>query len=276
MNSGRLSRAKGARSASFRTLATHISIQWIWTGYPKSTIHQQLRERPDLGSIWLPSFDQLVSSLLQIKFDRAIMTGEELTCDYNFHPFNQKNVQGCYCGEPQCRGFIAPKQKQEGRRTEEEENQRPKFFKKRSKRKIVEAVGQVLGKVAKKPKTDTHNVPDSEAKTRASATAQDTDERAHPPRREGSLTFATAINTNMPDLHVRQLYDHNRPFMKHQNVRSSTTPNTSALTSSLTTVESTCTATITFSFYLMIEMPLCGYKHGRCLHVSQREAAASS
>src|SRR4029434_1399769 len=41
--------------------------------------------------------------------DRPIMTGEELTYDYNFDPFSAKNVQKCLCGEPNCRGVLGPK-----------------------------------------------------------------------------------------------------------------------------------------------------------------------
>lgn len=41
--------------------------------------------------------------------DRPIMTGEELTYDYNFDPFSAKNVQKCLCGADNCRGFLGPK-----------------------------------------------------------------------------------------------------------------------------------------------------------------------
>ncbi|EGR50011.1 uncharacterized protein TRIREDRAFT_59359, partial [Trichoderma reesei QM6a] len=43
--------------------------------------------------------------------DRPIMTGEELTYDYNFDPFSAKNVQKCLCGSPNCRGVLGPKPK---------------------------------------------------------------------------------------------------------------------------------------------------------------------
>ncbi|KAI1101442.1 SET domain-containing protein [Jackrogersella minutella] len=42
--------------------------------------------------------------------DRPIMTGEELTYDYNFDPFSAKNVQKCLCGSANCRGVLGPKQ----------------------------------------------------------------------------------------------------------------------------------------------------------------------
>lgn len=43
--------------------------------------------------------------------DKPIMTGEELTYDYNFDPFSAKNVQKCLCGQPNCRGVLGPKPK---------------------------------------------------------------------------------------------------------------------------------------------------------------------
>ncbi|KAF1947244.1 SET domain-containing protein [Clathrospora elynae] len=42
---------------------------------------------------------------------RGIMTGEELTYDYNFDPFSQKNIQECRCGTETCRGVLGPKPK---------------------------------------------------------------------------------------------------------------------------------------------------------------------
>ena len=44
--------------------------------------------------------------------DRGIMTGEELTYDYNFDPFSAKNVQECRCGAEGCRGVLGPKPKE--------------------------------------------------------------------------------------------------------------------------------------------------------------------
>ncbi|MCJ1288424.1 hypothetical protein MMC26_007781 [Xylographa opegraphella] len=39
----------------------------------------------------------------------GVMTGEELTYDYNFDPFSSKNIQKCRCGTPTCRGVLGPK-----------------------------------------------------------------------------------------------------------------------------------------------------------------------
>ncbi|EFR02558.1 SUV39H [Nannizzia gypsea CBS 118893] len=43
--------------------------------------------------------------------DNGIMTGEELTYDYNFDPYSNKNVQECRCGTPSCRGVLGPRPK---------------------------------------------------------------------------------------------------------------------------------------------------------------------
>lgn len=72
--------------------------------------------------------------------DGPIMTGDELTYDYNFDPFSAKNVQECRCGSDNCRGVLGPKPKD------------PKFLKdaikdtvkatvKAGKRKLKELLG---------------------------------------------------------------------------------------------------------------------------------------
>jgi histone-lysine N-methyltransferase ASH1L len=43
--------------------------------------------------------------------DNPIMSGEELTYDYNFDPFSAKNVQECRCGAETCRGVLGPRPK---------------------------------------------------------------------------------------------------------------------------------------------------------------------
>lgn len=43
--------------------------------------------------------------------DDPIMTGDELTYDYNFDPFSAKNVQECRCGSDNCRGVLGPRPK---------------------------------------------------------------------------------------------------------------------------------------------------------------------
>ncbi|KAF9888398.1 hypothetical protein FE257_008676 [Aspergillus nanangensis] len=56
--------------------------------------------------------------------DRGVMTGEELTYDYNFDPYSQKNVQQCRCGSSNCRGILGPRPKEKEQRAKELEKQR--------------------------------------------------------------------------------------------------------------------------------------------------------
>ena len=44
--------------------------------------------------------------------DKPIMTGDELTYDYNFDPFSAKHVQKCLCGSHNCRGVLGPKSRE--------------------------------------------------------------------------------------------------------------------------------------------------------------------
>ncbi|PKY07800.1 hypothetical protein P168DRAFT_313945 [Aspergillus campestris IBT 28561] len=53
--------------------------------------------------------------------DRGIMTGEELTYDYNFDPYSQKNVQQCRCGSVSCRGVLGPRPREKERAREARE-----------------------------------------------------------------------------------------------------------------------------------------------------------
>lgn len=79
--------------------------------------------------------------------ERGIMTGEELTYDYNFDPYSQKNVQTCRCGAVNCRGFLGPKQRDQPKKPESsaEEDSVVKSQKKKgkfagAKRKIAEVL----------------------------------------------------------------------------------------------------------------------------------------
>ncbi|KAK2808183.1 hypothetical protein FQN50_004924 [Emmonsiellopsis sp. PD_5] len=64
--------------------------------------------------------------------ENGIMTGEELTYDYNFDPYSQKNVQECRCGAPNCRGVLGPKPKDQGRSRSDNNGKQTKATKKRS------------------------------------------------------------------------------------------------------------------------------------------------
>lgn len=48
--------------------------------------------------------------------DRGIMTGEELTYDYNFDPYSLKNVQECRCGEEGVEAYWDRNRKRRRRR----------------------------------------------------------------------------------------------------------------------------------------------------------------
>ncbi|PGH10589.1 hypothetical protein AJ79_05412 [Helicocarpus griseus UAMH5409] len=70
--------------------------------------------------------------------ENGIMTGEELTYDYNFDPYSQKNVQECRCGAPTCRGVLGPKPKDSNRSKQEN----PKQSKDAKKKKSPTAAGK--------------------------------------------------------------------------------------------------------------------------------------
>ncbi|RAL06430.1 putative histone-lysine N-methyltransferase (Ash1) [Aspergillus ibericus CBS 121593] len=71
--------------------------------------------------------------------DRGIMTGEELTYDYNFDPYSQKNVQQCRCGSSNCRGILGPRPKEKDQRAKESKVETQK--KARTKRRNSKATG---------------------------------------------------------------------------------------------------------------------------------------
>ncbi|KAH8648372.1 hypothetical protein BX600DRAFT_442663 [Xylariales sp. PMI_506] len=86
--------------------------------------------------------------------DRPIMTGEELTYDYNFDPFSAKNVQQCLCGSPNCRGVLGPKPKEVKPPKESKEDLKKSVKKgvKAGKRKLKELIGDKADTAAKAKK----------------------------------------------------------------------------------------------------------------------------
>ncbi|TLS22058.1 uncharacterized protein PpBr36_09336 [Pyricularia pennisetigena] len=80
--------------------------------------------------------------------DNPIMTGEELTYDYNFDPFSAKNVQKCLCGSDNCRGVLGPRTRNDkaakangagkGKNSPPSKKQTVKATVKASKRKLKE------------------------------------------------------------------------------------------------------------------------------------------
>ncbi|KIV95705.1 hypothetical protein PV10_03327 [Exophiala mesophila] len=83
---------------------------------------------------------------------RGIVTGEELTYDYNFDPYSQKNVQECRCGADNCRGFLGPRPKEGRKQTSPEEDTKKPGKLAGVKRKIASAIEEGTTRIAKKAK----------------------------------------------------------------------------------------------------------------------------
>ncbi|KAL1851870.1 hypothetical protein Plec18170_006173 [Paecilomyces lecythidis] len=83
--------------------------------------------------------------------DRGIMTGEELTYDYNFDPFSQKNVQECRCGATTCRGVLGPRPKDQ-RPKESKTDDKKKTKTKSRKRKLGSVLDESTSRLNKKRK----------------------------------------------------------------------------------------------------------------------------
>ena len=79
--------------------------------------------------------------------DKGIMTGDELTYDYNFDPYSTKNVQECRCRAPSCRGVLGPKPKEA-----KDIRDTLKPLATGGKRKFKQALEDTVGKVTKKRK----------------------------------------------------------------------------------------------------------------------------
>jgi histone-lysine N-methyltransferase ASH1L len=73
--------------------------------------------------------------------DGPIMTGDELTYDYNFDPFSAKNVQECRCGSDNCRGVLGPRPKDQ-KAVKESIKEAVKVGVKAGKRKLKELLGE--------------------------------------------------------------------------------------------------------------------------------------
>lgn len=86
--------------------------------------------------------------------ENGIMTGEELTYDYNFDPYSQKNVQECRCGAKNCRGYLGPKSKETKKHgsEEKEDEKRPESRLAGAKRKIAEVLDESTSRLNKKKK----------------------------------------------------------------------------------------------------------------------------
>jgi [histone H3]-lysine4 N-trimethyltransferase ASH1L len=113
--------------------------------------------------------------------DRGIMTGDELTYDYNFDPFSQKNVQECRCGSSKCRGVLGPKPKDERKPKAEKKlgtSTTGKFA--GAKRKLADILDEGTDRWNKRPRiavpssavTALKKVTTSSSKTKAPAQAR--------------------------------------------------------------------------------------------------------
>jgi histone-lysine N-methyltransferase ASH1L len=100
--------------------------------------------------------------------DRPIMTGEELTYDYNFDPFSAKNVQKCLCGSPNCRGVLGPKPKEVKPAKQQQQPQQPaKDAEKKSVKGAKSSVKPGKRKLKDPFAFDSEDDDEAEASTRA-------------------------------------------------------------------------------------------------------------
>ncbi|CAI7575517.1 unnamed protein product [Penicillium glandicola] len=83
--------------------------------------------------------------------DRGVSTGEELSYDYNFDPYSNKNVQQCRCGSANCRGFLGPRLKEKQQRAKELEKRKAEGSPKKTTSK--KAIGKKR-KVSEEPDSD--------------------------------------------------------------------------------------------------------------------------
>ncbi|KAL8687943.1 MAG: hypothetical protein Q9218_006018 [Villophora microphyllina] len=95
--------------------------------------------------------------------ENGIMTGDELTYDYNFNPYSVKNVQQCRCGAPSCRGVLGPKPK------EIKDALKPLTSGGGGKRKFQQVVEEGIQSVRKKRKI---NIPSGVRKALSDVKAQ--------------------------------------------------------------------------------------------------------
>jgi histone-lysine N-methyltransferase ASH1L len=87
--------------------------------------------------------------------ERGIMTGDELTYDYNFDPFSQKNVQECRCGAKNCRGVLGPKAKEDKKPKDESSGSGSKSTLAGAKRKLAQIFDDSTSSLTKKRKITT-------------------------------------------------------------------------------------------------------------------------
>ncbi|KAI9927971.1 hypothetical protein MW887_002823 [Aspergillus wentii] len=129
--------------------------------------------------------------------DRGIMTGEELTYDYNFDPYSQKNVQQCRCGSSVCRGILGPRPRDKDQRASARESKGDNQKKSNSntkkanakatgsKRKLENAIDESAARINKKrklltPKSIKSGVKKAVSRARPSASKSTTTQKKQP------------------------------------------------------------------------------------------------
>ncbi|KAA6408197.1 MAG: histone-lysine N-methyltransferase ASH1L [Lasallia pustulata] len=84
--------------------------------------------------------------------ENGIMSGEELTYDYNFDPFSSKNIQECRCRSASCRGVLGPKPTEKSKPKEVKDALEPLTTGTSTKRKLQQAVAGPIDHVTKNRK----------------------------------------------------------------------------------------------------------------------------
>ncbi|KAJ6087012.1 hypothetical protein N7467_005926 [Penicillium canescens] len=114
--------------------------------------------------------------------DRGISTGEELSYDYNFDPYSNKNVQQCRCGSANCRGFLGPRLKDKQQRAKELEQKR----KADSLKKTKKAIGK-----KRKAAAESSSESESDSETESESESESESEEDEPPKSKRRKLIST-------------------------------------------------------------------------------------
>ncbi|MCJ1248627.1 hypothetical protein MMC30_005845 [Trapelia coarctata] len=82
--------------------------------------------------------------------EKGVMTGDELTYDYNFDPFSSKNIQECRCGAPSCRGVLGPKPTEKSSKPKDVKEALKPLVNIGTKRRLQQAFGDTVTTVTGK------------------------------------------------------------------------------------------------------------------------------
>ncbi|KAJ5766495.1 uncharacterized protein N7511_004111 [Penicillium nucicola] len=114
--------------------------------------------------------------------DRGISTGEELSYDYNFDPYSNKNVQQCRCGSENCRGFLGPRLKDKQQRAKELEQKRKADSLKKGKK--------VIGK-KRKAAAESSSESESDSESDSESESESESEEDEPPKSKRRKLMST-------------------------------------------------------------------------------------